>query len=771
MKISIAGQDYSRALDGAQPLTIERKLNEPSTCNLWLSLPGDGSLAAPARFQRVMIAGDEGTVYFTGYIASNPLPEYAGLGLSGPLFRTSIKAVSDELLLDQALMPQVAGASCETAGALVSALVRQSGSPALTLQAPLLTTAANNFSARNDATWSERAAEIADMARASYRVLNGAISLSAIPVAVHELNETDESLALDQMSFTDGAKRAIANDITVCGQSEPTAYITEYFLGDGLTSQFNLALDPWMPSSGKSSIIHEIFNEPQINSTLWGATGGAGCFALGAKGLTMNGGNGLDGQTVLSWLAPIEMGGTVLLEAIGVTFSPGSTGIVAGFFMQPETAASCAAGFAVTTQPGTGAVTLQPLVLGCAAGVPFNVNTSNQYTLRVRVHCPECERSYSLYSSFGDNGEITAGGQSVLAPGRIQMEIQEFVNGVAAIPVTLYDGSVANLPGFCTAVPASSMNLVGSMRAFYVSNLGSGWVICTPANGSAYTRRVGTAAEAAECEVGRSGKVVFLAGSIPAAGEQIAVSYRAMGRAVGRAVNATSQQAFASAGSPPVAAWIGTVVSPPARSSADCRFAAQVMQQAAASDCALWSGAYRTTNLNLDADVWPGDALQFNAPSMNLNAQLVVRAVKIEYRASLPDMVAYNILFANDWADDLAIRTNTTVPTDAWLPAPISPTLLANLNGLTVTAISGNTVTINTGLAPPAGGGFEVRLRDSVFMAGGDPTLVTRSSAQNITFSRTSFADRFYVRMYDGAVPPNYSEFSAAVFVNLPLSS
>ena len=44
MKITIQGQDYTSALDAAQPLTIERKLNEPSVCQLWLSLPVDGTL-------------------------------------------------------------------------------------------------------------------------------------------------------------------------------------------------------------------------------------------------------------------------------------------------------------------------------------------------------------------------------------------------------------------------------------------------------------------------------------------------------------------------------------------------------------------------------------------------------------------------------------------------------------------------------------------------------------------------------------------------------
>ena len=80
------------------------------------------------------------------------------------------------------------------------------------------------------------------------------------------------------------------------------------------------------------------------------------------------------------------------------------------------------------------------------------------------------------------------------------------------------------------------------------------------------------------------------------------------------------------------------------------------------------------------ADVWPGDALLLNAPSTNLNAQVVVRTVKVSYGASYPDLVEYAIAFANDWADDLAIKTSATVPADAWLPAPIAPTVLGKSN-------------------------------------------------------------------------------------------
>jgi hypothetical protein len=769
MKISIQGKDYTSALDAVRPLTIERKLNEPSICELWLSLPSGGSLPAPARNQAIAVTGDDGTAYFTGYIAVSPLPEYAGLGIEGPCYRTAIQALSDELLLDQLLMPPSTGATGETAGSLMASLITHSGSTSLSIQGLPLSTAVSNFVPNPGASWSESAGQVASLARAAYHALNGALSLSSVQTTVHPLNETDGSLNLASLAFTASAKRALANDVTVCGEHEPVAYVTEYFLGDGITTQFYLAADPFFPAAAKSTIIRELFNESQINQQVWSSMGGPGYLSLGAGGLVMNGGNGIDGETVLSWIDPVEMGGTLLLEAVGVTLSPGSTGVLAGFFTGGEQVACCTTGFQVTAQQETGAVTLQPLVQGTPAGTTFAVNPANQYTLRVRIHSPENARVQAFYRSFGDSGAITAGGMWNLSPGKLQLELQEFVNGVGAMPITLYDGAIANVPGWCAVVAASSLNLIGTMRAMNLTNLGSGWVVSTPTSGGSYTRRVGTTAQAAECHLERTGKLVFYTGSAPVAGEQVAVNYRTVGRAVGRAVNAASQQALTQAGSPAISAWIGSVTDPPARCSADCRNAALVMEQAAAGVSALWSGTYQGTRTSFGADVWPGDALLLNAPSTGLDAQVVVRTVKVSYKASYPDLVQYAIAFANDWAADLAIKTSATVPEDAWFPAAIAPTVLANLTGLTVTTLNGSTVSINTGVTPPAGGGFEIRRQDFAFMPGEDPELVARASLQNITFSRQGTNDRFYIRMYDGATPPNYSEFSTALFINLPL--
>ena len=125
-----------------------------------------------------------------------------------------------------------------------------------------------------------------------------------------------------------------------------------------------------------------------------------------------------------------------------------------------NTQAACFAGFQVAAQQGTGAVTLQPLVQGSPAGTVYTTNPAYQYTLRVRVHCAEIERELAFYRSFGDSGAITAGGESIAASGNVQMEIQQFVDGVGGMPVTLYDGAVVNLPAVCNVVAASSVNLI-----------------------------------------------------------------------------------------------------------------------------------------------------------------------------------------------------------------------------------------------------------------------------------------------------------------------
>ena len=168
---------------------------------------------------------------------------------------------------------------------------------------------------------------------------------------MHPLNETDGSLNLASLAFTASVKRALANDVTVCGEHEPVAYVTEYFLGDGVTTHFlsgrRIHTFHLVQVHHHQRALQRSPDQPRRFGAIRAA---AAISALGAGGLVMDGGNGIDGETLLTWLDPVEMGGTLLLEAVGVTLSPGSTGILAGFFLGQETQANCIAGFQVTAQ-------------------------------------------------------------------------------------------------------------------------------------------------------------------------------------------------------------------------------------------------------------------------------------------------------------------------------------------------------------------------------------------------------------------------------------
>ena len=257
---------------------------------------------------------------------------------------------------------------------------------------------------------------------------------------------------------------------------------------------------------------------------------------------------------------------------------------------------------------------------------------------------------------------------------------------------------------------------------------------------------------------------------MPAVNETITVTYRTIRRSIARLASAASIAAEGNATIPGTATWIGSVISPVARSSADCENAALTMLALATSRAAAWAGTYTGFNLQSPQDIWPGDVLAVDAVS-GVNANLVVRAVRIEAANSAPDLTKYTISFANDWAEALSIKLSNTVPKDAWLPqqAETVVTVLANIPGLTITSVTGSAIQIAAGVTPPTGGGFEVRRRDWYFAPGSDSDLVLRSPVSNFTIPREAAIEQYFIRQYDASTPPNYSRFSSAIFINVPL--
>lgn len=758
--------DYSGLLAAAQPIEIERKLNEPSTCAFGLATSVTGA-TIPLRNGRVIVTDNNGVVLFTGYVATEPARELTGAGTTGGIYKLALSAISDEVLLDWQSVPQTRATAGQSVGQLLSTLTARVDPTRLVLNASLATSPVGHVMPDPGQSWSQNAAMLASMARAAYKALSGTVTLTPIGNVVHTLSEAAGTLQVKALQAS--MAKMVANDVTVCGAEEPGAYVTEIFQGDGTTVLFDLTRLPYFPTASHSKPLVDLFQGPTISPVLWQVAESGSYITLTSAGLTCGGGNGIDGQTTVEAIDQLEVGGALVIEAGGVQLGALSAGIVCGLYAGAVNLGSCFAGFQV--EQVAGATVISPLVEGVAAGISFTPVAGHLYTLRIRTYCMESQRILAAYYALGDSGEVSFGGNAVSSSAKVVFEIQDVTNGASDVSTVLYDGSVSSSPALATFAPINSTNFIGSIASITVTEAGSVWVTSQDPGGSTFTRKLGLATQGADARIERTGKLRFYATAVPAINETITVTYRTSHRSVARLASAASLAAEANGSIPATARWAGSVTSPAARSSADCENAAFALLAVATSRAAAWSGTYTAFNLQSLQDIWPGDVLAVDAISTGVIANLVVRAVTIQAGSLSPDLTKYTITFANDWAEDLSLKLSSTIPKDAWLPQQpaTAVSVLPNLSTLTISSVTGSVIQIAAGVLPPPGGGFEVRRRDWYFAPGTDSDLVLRSPVSNFSIPREAAMEQYYIRQYDASTPPNYSRFSTAVFINVPL--
>jgi hypothetical protein len=339
------------------------------------------------------------------------------------------------------------------------------------------------------------------------------------------------------------------------------------------------------------------------------------------------------------------------------------------------------------------------------------------------------------------------------------MEVQETTGGAQFPVVVLYDGSMTQAPPSCTPVVVDSVSFLGSVASFELTRPGEVWLRCTATGSAAATQRLGASAQTSQAKVTSTGRMSFYPGSVPASGTVVQANYRTGGRAVARMTAPTAS---------PVSSMILTAEHPVTRTSADCENAALALLSLSTWPDGAWKGTYTCWNPHQTADVWPGDLLDVEAPSAEMSTALLVRGVQIRATSCTPELLNYTIAFANEWAEIFSLKMNEGAPFNAWLPptALTGSTALTSARDLLVSGVSTTQIQVQAGLTPPTGGGFEVRRSDWKFGAGDGADLVLRSPVPNFTIVREAAVERYYVRMYDGATPPNYSRFSSAIFVN-----
>lgn len=790
----LGARDYTASVAPQGSITIQRVLNTPSRCTAEI-LVGEAGLPLPSRLGRVVVTADNSTVLFTGYLATEPVRVYAGEASTGSVYQARLSAVSDEWLLDR----MGSGAS-ETAASLLSlngdqllsrltARAQAGQSSSLTVATASGSLASGVFTARASVPWSANAAEAASASYSGYRALNGQIMLQPAGTATHSFSDAGGTLSVAELQV--GAVRELANDVTLSGAEEPAAYISECFAGDGTTTEFVLSEAVFRETT--RTLVDDSFTGPTINASTWQVSDPGSHISLTGAGLTMNGGTGQDGQTTVSALDALEIAGSIVVELGGVVLGAASDGMIAGLYSGPVQLATCFAGFRVRQSTSTtgGVTVVVPVVNGAEVGTVFTPVTGHTYTMRLRLHCVEMQRVMQLYYCMVD-GVVQGFGNpaGVSAPCDVVFELIDEGDASNTPATVLYDtaaagGSIAGSPMTCEFVAVNSTQLHGSIRSVDVTQPSSAWVVSTLPSGALQTRLIGSSGEGVDCTMtygtsaGTPGKVTFLAGRVPVAGEIVTVQYRNEQRAVARMADAESIASEAQAGAAGnvggLSRWLGKVEQPIARSSADCESAAQALLAFATSRTAAVAGSY--TAVNPSADIWPGDVLAVT--SDGVTSSLLVRSIEVKDGNAAPEVLSYAIKFANDWAtewaDGIGLKLSEDIATDAYLPATAETApaqVLANLQQLTVTSVNGTTLQLDAGCAPPTGGGFEMRRRDWNFGANADAAdLVLRSPVRSISIPRAAQVEQYYVRMYDASSPPLYSRFSSAVFVNVPLTT
>ncbi len=770
--------DYSAAISADVPLKIDRALNKPSLCSGMLEL---GMLPVPARRGRVKIAADDGALLFTGYLATEPAGVYAGVATTGSVYRYAFSAVSDEWLLDKQVLPVIGATLNSTAGTALSSFARRIGGSVFLTAGVQNVRPVGVFEPAQTAPWSANAGALASSAYAAYRVLNGALSLQPAGFVTHPLdfdagvNASGGTIAIGALKTA--SVRELANDVTLSGEIEPAAYINETFAGDGTTAIFQLTGGPYRVAASKSKLIDDNFSQSVINQQTWAIIDPGSHLTLTAGGLTMTGGSGYDGQTALTALDPVELGGSLLIEAGSVAINPASQGVLCGLYFGPVLTANCLAGYSV--RQSSGSTVVSPLINGVEVGSTFPVQVGHLYTLRIRAHSAEVQRVLQTYYATVDGIFESFGGGSVPSALTFVFDLVDLGASSNTPATVLYDGAafapIQNTPAACTFAAVNAAQIYGSIGYITVTQDGSLSIVSTLPGGAKQTRLQGIAGEGTDCEVSATGKVTFFAGRIPVAGEYVTFSYRGRQRSVTRVENAASVSREVVDNAPGTARWLGKVLMPSARSTADCESAALAVLSFATSRSAALSGTYAALNLQQQSDVWPGDVLALTQGG--IVTAVIVRSVQVERLPSFPEALSYRIGFANDWAEALGLTLSEALAADAVIPPSAQPTtllasgnVLPNLPQLQIVSATTTALQVDAGQDAPSGGGFEVRRRDNRFGPAIQQDLVLRSPVRSFSIPRDAQVERYYVRMYDASTPPLYSRFSSALFINLPVA-
>ncbi len=623
--------------------------------------------------------------------------------------------------------------------------------------------------------WTDLAAEIALAGRCSYRDLNGKLYLAPLGASTYALTEGDASFSPTGLQLQ--SVNRVVNDLTILGELEPAAHVKDFFVGDGHTTKFHLSQRPFTRSSRVPLYARTILDESYaiLNPTHWNLSDPLGVISVEQGQLLVNGGTGVDGDTFLTFIEGVELGGAALLKHGDVIFTGASDGIIGGLYVAGAFIGECIAGFRVTRSgPNT---SIQALVGGSVAGMQIVTQVGHHYAFSTQLYPAEAYRSQQVFHSSVHGVGNALGGRSIGCDVRIVLEVQDINPGNPATQVApaivLYDGVVTNAPAFCNYTLVNAGEIHAAIAFTYITLPFDALVRSTLPGASTVTVLTGSVLEGAQCRVSSGLAVEFYPEYIPAANQQIDVSYRGQGHAAARVVNSDSVSALSNGRDDGVRGNIRQIGLPVPRTSTDCENAALALLDDATRG---WAGEYQTWSAYLPggtSDIFPGDGLAIKVPSQGA----IVNAIIVEIKVSLGNFGGENSRYTLRFVDvgdpslDFAFVTALVKQRQALVPIESTQVGNAYLDDLTnadFTNVGSTTVTIDAGLTPVAGGGIEVRNSDAGWGVTNNRNLIGRFTSGVFSLTRYARSQVYFLKSFDNSVPPKYSRYSAALRVDYP---
>jgi len=767
-------QDYTGAVDWTKPPKVQRKGNQPAELQFSLVANSPG-FVIPVVGARVALGKTNGSDVFTGYVVAAPEYEYLGWGEQGPVYRYNLAAQSDEILLDQKALPNRSPFVVRSAGNALRQLAQDLLPGEFDTSEVQDVGTLASYAVNPQKSFSFHAAEIALACRGSFRCMNGALILTPVGANTYSLNESDANFSSGGLWLN--SPNLLVNDVTMIGLDEPQAYVRDYFAGDGESLTFYLSQTPFVQA--KPALIDEEYLGPGLDPTTWAVNDPSSAISVTAQTLQVAGGSGVDGQTTVSFVEQIELGGALELQHGDVSFTAASQGVLGGLYAGAISAAGCLAGFQIAPS-GTGS-TIQALISGLATGPIVATTAGHQYFFTTYLYSIEIYRAGETYHSSLHPAGSGWGGAAITADVRFVLEVQDIDPSnpatLVAPATVLYDGVIAGAPGFCTYALVNAMNMQCNIAYTYVAHIPLPEVRTALPDADYVTQLVGAAADGGQCTISSTGTLNFYVQFLPILNQLIVASYRGSGRAVAQVENEASVASLQKGADDGTRGSVRVAKTPSARTDVDCENATLAILDDATGTA--WSGTYETWSDFLPGgaeDIFPGDAVMVNVPSRGASFAAIVREVEIEIADPADDRSFYTIGFANDLASPLGIEyaASATVIALQDMPPLLQTTQVGayyqvNLTEAQITTVTSTTVEVDAGLAPASGTGIEVRLNDYGWGQANDRNLLGRFNTQTFSLARLARTQNYFLRLYDSSSPPKYSRYSAALYVDYPL--